>query len=78
MTANPSQFPGVLRGARRALLRRFPYILFFTINDNSLLLIACFHVSRARSREAATERLRKLRRPLPAGFTFDRSAANER
>lgn len=24
MTANPLQFPAVLRGARRALLRRFP------------------------------------------------------
>jgi toxin ParE1/3/4 len=46
MTANPLQFPAVLRGARRALLRRFPYMLFFTIEDNTLLVIACFHVSR--------------------------------
>jgi len=28
--------------------------------------------------EEAIERLRKLRRPLPAGFRFDRTAANER
>jgi antitoxin MazE len=37
-----------------------------------------FEISRDRSREEAIERLRKLRRPLPAGFTFDRTAANER
>lgn len=37
-----------------------------------------FEVSRDRRREAALERIRKLRRPLPAGFTFDREEANER
>ena len=37
-----------------------------------------FEVSRDRRREDAIERLRRLRRPLPAGFTFNRNAANER
>ena len=37
-----------------------------------------FEVSRDRSREKAIERLRQLRRPLPAGFTFQREEANER
>jgi antitoxin MazE len=37
-----------------------------------------FEVSRDRKREDAIERLGRLRRPLPAGFTFDRNAANER
>ena len=37
-----------------------------------------FEVSRDRSRERALERLRKMRRPLPAGFKFDRAEANER
>jgi antitoxin MazE len=37
-----------------------------------------FEITRDRTREKAIERLRKLRRPLPAGFTFDRIAANER
>ena len=37
-----------------------------------------FEVSRDRRREDAMDRLRRLRRPLPAGFTFDRKAANER
>jgi antitoxin MazE len=37
-----------------------------------------FEIRRDRSREEAIERLRKLRRPLPSGFTFDRSEANGR
>ena len=37
-----------------------------------------FEVSRDRRREMALRRLRALRRPLPAGFTFDRADANER
>ena len=37
-----------------------------------------FEVSRDRSKETALARLRQLRRPLPAGFTFDRDEANER
>jgi antitoxin MazE len=37
-----------------------------------------FEVGRDRSRERALERLRQLRRPLPAGFKFDRVEANER
>jgi antitoxin MazE len=37
-----------------------------------------FEISRDCSREVAIERLRKLRRPLPAGFTFDRAATHER
>jgi antitoxin MazE len=35
-------------------------------------------ISRNFTREDAIERLRKLRRPLPTEFTFDRNAANER
>ena len=37
-----------------------------------------FAVSRDRSRQKALERLRRLRRPLPPGFTFDRDEADER
>ena len=37
-----------------------------------------FEVSRDRSKEKALARLRKLRRPLPPGFTFSREDANER
>ena len=37
-----------------------------------------FEVSLDRSKQKAIERLRRLRRPLPAGFTFHREQANER
>jgi antitoxin MazE len=37
-----------------------------------------FAVSRDRSRERALERLRKLQRPLPAGFVFDRDDIYDR
>ena len=37
-----------------------------------------FEVSRDPARERALARLRKLRRPLPAGFVFDRADANAR
>lgn len=37
-----------------------------------------FGVSRDRTRERAIERLRKLRRPFPPDFKFDREEANAR
>ncbi len=37
-----------------------------------------FEVGRDQSRQRALASLRKLRRPLPAGFVFDRSEANAR
>jgi plasmid stabilization system protein ParE len=46
MSANPLQFPAVVNNVRRALLRRFPYMLFFTIDGDTLFVIACFHASR--------------------------------
>ena len=47
MSTNPRQFPIVLKNVRRALLGRFPYSLFFVIEeDDTLLVIACFHASR--------------------------------
>jgi antitoxin MazE len=37
-----------------------------------------FAVRRDQSKNKAIERLRKLRRPLPAGFVFEREEANLR
>jgi len=37
-----------------------------------------FEVDRDESRQRALETLRKLSRPLPAGFVFDREEAHER
>jgi antitoxin MazE len=37
-----------------------------------------FDVGRDQSRQRALENLRKLRRPFPPGFVFDREEAHER
>jgi len=37
-----------------------------------------FEVSRDQSRRRAVENLRRLRRPFPPGFVFDREEAHER
>lgn len=37
-----------------------------------------FDIERDRSRERALERIRMLRKTLPAGWTFDRDEANSR
>ena len=37
-----------------------------------------FEVRRDPSRQRALDRLRRMRRPLPAGFVFDRAEANAR
>ena len=49
--------------------------------DNIEIQVAgkrAFDVSRDQSRERALAQLRKLRRPFPPGFVFDREEANER
>lgn len=46
MSDNPRRFPSVFKNVRRALLRRFPYSLFFVVEDDALIVIACFHASR--------------------------------
>jgi plasmid stabilization system protein ParE len=46
LSTNPQQFPVVFKNLRRALLRRFPYALFFVVAGDALFVIACFHASR--------------------------------
>ena len=43
---NPQQFPIVFQDVHRALLRKFPYGLFFRVEITELVVIACFHGSR--------------------------------
>lgn len=38
---SPRRFAIVHRGARRALLRRFPYGLFFIVVEDRLIIVAC-------------------------------------
>lgn len=43
---NPELYAEHYRRARRALLRRFPYAIFYVILTDSIDVIACFHVRR--------------------------------
>jgi plasmid stabilization system protein ParE len=46
ISENPKQFPPALKSTRRALLRRFPYILVFREMDDAVYIVALFHTSR--------------------------------
>ena len=43
---SPFRFPVVYRDRRRAGVKRFPYSLFFQIEADRVLVIACFHGKR--------------------------------
>ena len=43
---NPRAYPIVHRDARRALLRRFPYGLFYRLIREQVIIVACFHAKR--------------------------------
>ena len=40
---NPRQYPVVYKNIHRALTRRFPYQIFFTVKDMYVVIIAVFH-----------------------------------
>ncbi|NIM52619.1 MAG: type II toxin-antitoxin system RelE/ParE family toxin [Gemmatimonadales bacterium] len=42
----PQAFPVVHRDVRRVLLHRFPYALYYRIEDNKIRVIACLHMRR--------------------------------
>ena len=43
---NPNQFPVINHLYRKAVLRKFPFIVFFIIEEDKIYVIAVFHVSR--------------------------------
>ena len=43
---SPERYPQVYRHARKALLRRFPYAVFFVSTPRRLRVVACIHVKR--------------------------------
>ncbi len=47
---NPLQFAAVYRNRRRAGVRRFPYGIFFEVQEHRILVIACFHGKRSPKR----------------------------
>ena len=47
---NPSQYPVVHRNLRRALIRRFPYQVFFLLEEHRIVVLAVFHAKRSPKR----------------------------
>jgi plasmid stabilization system protein ParE len=43
---NPELYSRVRGLIRRAVLRRFPYLLFYVVEDERVVVIACLHASR--------------------------------
>ena len=43
---NPAQYPFIHKTARRALLRRFPYEVFFVVEINRIVVLSVFHAKR--------------------------------
>ncbi len=46
IAAAPLSAPVILADARRVLLRRFPYALFYRVVGDDAFVLACFHASR--------------------------------
>jgi len=44
--SRPTAYQVVHRDTRRALLRRFPYAIFFRIYDDIIIVVACMHARR--------------------------------
>jgi len=44
--SRPLAFPMVFDKVRRALLRRFPYGIFFVMEQDIVTVLACFHAKR--------------------------------
>jgi plasmid stabilization system protein ParE len=43
---NPEQFPVVHQDVRRALIRRFPYGVFYLVEKEAVVVLAIFHARR--------------------------------
>ena len=45
----PLRYPKIFGLVRRVVLRRFPYLLWFVVEDADVVVIACTHGKRGRS-----------------------------
>jgi plasmid stabilization system protein ParE len=43
IVTHPTTYPVIHREARRALLRRFPYAIFYRVYGETIIVIACMH-----------------------------------
>jgi toxin ParE1/3/4 len=55
VVSNPDAFPEVLEGIRKAVIKRFPYCLYFRVRGEVIVVLAVFH----RARNPAVRRTRK-------------------
>lgn len=46
MAEQPLQYPLVHRQLRRAVLRRFPYLIYFRADSDRIVIMACLHSKR--------------------------------
>ena len=44
---NPIAYQTIYKETRRVLLRKFPYALFYMIEENRIIIIPCFHQKRS-------------------------------
>lgn len=44
---NPLAYQKIYKDIRRVLLRKFPYALFYILEENRIVVIACFHQRRS-------------------------------
>lgn len=42
----PHLYPVIYRDVRRAIVRRFPYLLYFGLSGDDVVVLACLHSSR--------------------------------
>jgi len=54
---NPLSYPAVLRRTRKALVRRFPYLVFYVVEEERILVTGVFHGHR--HPESWTDRIRE-------------------
>ncbi|MBN1931384.1 MAG: type II toxin-antitoxin system RelE/ParE family toxin [Desulfobacterales bacterium] len=43
---NPKMFPITIKNARKSLVKKFPYILYYEENVEEIIILAVFHVKR--------------------------------
>lgn len=46
VVSNPEAFPEVLEGVRKAVIKRFPYCLYFRVRGEAIVVLAVFHAAR--------------------------------
>lgn len=44
---NPQSYQTIYKDVRRVLLRKFPYALFYLVEENRIVVIACFNQKRS-------------------------------